>query len=44
LLGPFVEAARSRLEDKTWDAAWAEGVAMDQDEAVAYAQREESGA
>jgi tetratricopeptide (TPR) repeat protein len=44
LLGPFVEAARSSLESKTWDAAWAEGVAMDQDEAVAYALREESSA
>jgi tetratricopeptide (TPR) repeat protein len=43
LLGPFVEAARSRLEGKAWDAAWAEGAAMGQDEAVAYALREESG-
>jgi len=44
LLGPFVEAARSRLEGKAWEVAWAEGVAMGQDEAVAYALREESGA
>ena len=44
LLGPFVEAARSRLEGKAWEVAWAEGVAMDQDEAVAYALREESSA
>ena len=44
LLGPFVEAARTRLDETAWDAAWAEGVAMDQDEAVAYALREESSA
>ncbi len=44
VLGPFLEAARSRLDKTAWDAAWAEGLAMDQDEAVAYALREESGA
>jgi predicted ATPase/class 3 adenylate cyclase len=44
LLGPFVEAAKIRLEETAWDVAWAEGVAMDQDEAVAYALREESSA
>ena len=44
LLGSFVEAARTRLDETAWDAAWAEGVAMDQDEAVAYALREESSA
>ena len=44
LLGSFVEAAKIRLEETAWDVAWAEGVAMDQDEAVAYALREESSA
>ena len=44
LLGPFVEAARSRLDETAWDVAWAEGVAMGQDEAIAYALREESNA
>jgi tetratricopeptide (TPR) repeat protein len=44
LLGPFVEAAKIRLEETAWDVAWAEGVAVDQDEAVAYALREESSA
>jgi predicted ATPase/class 3 adenylate cyclase len=34
---PFLGAARSRLEEAKWEAAWAEGRAMTFEDAVAYA-------
>jgi predicted ATPase len=34
---PFLDAARSRLEEATWGAAWAEGRAMTFEDAIAYA-------
>jgi tetratricopeptide (TPR) repeat protein len=34
---PFLDAARSRLEEATWEAAWAEGRAMTFEDAIAYA-------
>jgi DNA-binding CsgD family transcriptional regulator len=35
--GPFIEAARERLDLPAWNEAWAEGTAMTADEAVEYA-------
>jgi hypothetical protein len=34
---PFLGAARSRLEEATWEAAWAQGRAMTFEDAIAYA-------
>ncbi len=34
---PYITAARSRLDEAAWDAAWAEGRAMEPEEAVEYA-------
>ena len=41
---PYLAAARSRLEEAAWEAAWAEGRAMTFEEAVAYALEEEADA
>jgi len=35
--GPYIASARSLLDEAGWDAAWAEGKAMTQEEAVEYA-------
>jgi tetratricopeptide (TPR) repeat protein len=35
-------AARAQLDGQAWDAAWAEGAAMTEDEAMAYALAEKS--
>jgi len=35
--GPYIASARSLLGEAGWDAAWAEGKAMTQEEAVEYA-------
>ena len=37
LQGPYLSAARALLDDASWDAAFAEGVAMSFEEAIAYA-------
>lgn len=39
-----VAAARERLDEQAWTQAWAEGRAMDPEEAVAYALEERSAA
>jgi predicted ATPase/DNA-binding SARP family transcriptional activator/DNA-binding CsgD family transcriptional regulator len=44
LLEPQLIAARSRMEEADWEAAFAEGKAMDLEEAVAYALSEEEQA
>ena len=38
--GPYIEAARSKLEEAVWEEAWAEGRAMSVEEAVEYALSE----
>jgi tetratricopeptide (TPR) repeat protein len=40
---PYLAAARSRLEEAAWKAAWAEGQAMTFEEAVSYALEGEAG-
>jgi non-specific serine/threonine protein kinase len=37
LFGPYITAARARLDEAAWEAAWAEGRAMTPEQAVAYA-------
>jgi non-specific serine/threonine protein kinase len=39
--GPYIDAARAQLDEETWEAAWAEGQAMTQEEAIEYALSEE---
>jgi len=34
--GPYIGAARTRLEEATWEVAWAEGKTMTVDESVGY--------
>jgi predicted ATPase/DNA-binding SARP family transcriptional activator/DNA-binding CsgD family transcriptional regulator len=41
VLEPFLEAARSRLDEATFQAAWEEGRAMTEEQAVAYALSED---
>jgi non-specific serine/threonine protein kinase len=41
LYGPYMDAARTRLDEAVWEAAWAEGKAMTSEEAVEYALSEE---
>jgi hypothetical protein len=40
---PYREAARSQLDEATWNQAWEEGWAMTLEEAVSYALEEEAG-
>lgn len=35
--GPYIEAARARLDETAWESVWAEGKAMTVEEAVEYA-------
>jgi non-specific serine/threonine protein kinase len=35
--GPYIAAARAQLDEKRWEAAWAEGGAMTPEEAIEYA-------
>jgi predicted ATPase/DNA-binding SARP family transcriptional activator/DNA-binding CsgD family transcriptional regulator len=42
VLEPFLEAARSRLDEATFQAAWEEGRAMTEERAVGYALSEEA--
>jgi non-specific serine/threonine protein kinase len=42
LQGPYLAAARSKLDESSWHEAWAEGRAMTFEEAVAYALEEEA--
>ena len=44
LVGPYFAAARSRLDEPSWQEAWAQGRAMTLDEAVSYALGEAAGA
>jgi hypothetical protein len=37
---PYLAAARSRLDETTWDKAWAEGRAMSLEQAIDYALSE----
>jgi len=41
VLEPFLEAARSRLDEAAFQAAWEEGRAMTEEQAVAYALSED---
>jgi tetratricopeptide (TPR) repeat protein len=41
LTGPYFAAARSQLDEATWQEAWAEGRAMTLEEAIFYALEEE---
>jgi non-specific serine/threonine protein kinase len=41
VLEPFLEAARSRLEEAAFQAAWEEGRAMTEEQAIGYALSEE---
>jgi len=43
LFGPYIAAARVRLDEEAWEAAWAEGRAMTTEQAVAYALMEGNG-
>ena len=38
--GPYIDSARTRLEEAAWEEAWAEGKAMRVEEAVEYALAE----
>jgi non-specific serine/threonine protein kinase len=38
---PYIDAARARLDEETWQAAWAEGQAMTQEALIEYALSEE---
>ncbi len=38
---PYLAAARSRLDEATWEASWAEGRAMSMEQAIGYALSEE---
>jgi predicted ATPase/DNA-binding SARP family transcriptional activator/DNA-binding CsgD family transcriptional regulator len=38
--GPYIDAARARLDEAAWEEAWAEGKAMTVEEAVEYALAE----
>jgi non-specific serine/threonine protein kinase len=41
LYGPYMDAARTRLDEAAWEAAWAEGRAISFEEAIEYAISEE---
>jgi predicted ATPase len=41
LFGPYITAARARLDEVAWEASWAEGRAMMPQQAVAYALEED---
>jgi non-specific serine/threonine protein kinase len=41
VLEPFLEAARSRLDEAAFQAAWEEGRAMTEEQAIGYALSEE---
>jgi hypothetical protein len=44
LTGPYLAAARSQLDEATWQEAWAQGRAMTLEGAISYAlQEEEAG-
>jgi predicted ATPase/class 3 adenylate cyclase len=40
---PYLDAARSQLDEASWEAAFAEGQAMTFDEAISYALEEDKG-
>jgi predicted ATPase/class 3 adenylate cyclase len=40
---PYLAAARSQVDETSWQEAWAEGRAMTLEEAIAYALEEEAG-
>ena len=40
---PYLSAARSQLDETSWQEVWAEGRAMTLDEAISYALEEEAG-
>ena len=40
---PYLSAARSQLDETSWQEAWAEGRAMTLEEAISYALEEEAG-
>ena len=41
LTGPYLAAARSQLDEASWQEAWAQGRAMTLEDAVAYALEED---
>jgi predicted ATPase/DNA-binding XRE family transcriptional regulator len=43
LFGPYITAARARLDEVAWEAAWAEGRAMTPEQAVEYALDADEG-
>jgi tetratricopeptide (TPR) repeat protein len=44
VFGPYIAAARARLDEAAWEAAWAEGRAMTTEQAVEYALKAGDGA